>query len=172
MNKKLMVLIITLFLSLSLVIISLFGTIPMDKGKKVSDIIFLPNDDYEIGWFDESSKYNGLLNVKIDLLTLEEPATGEAFVVTYVMTYEVKPRNVTDNTVRYAVKDPIYNDYVSFEEIENNNLNPNIKSVKIIVTLPQKSEEEIEILFIADDSSGVENSFVLTLYEKRSETVN
>lgn len=172
MNKKLMVLIIVLFLSLSLVVISLLGTIPMEKGKKVTDIVFLPSDEHEIGFFDEDSKYSGLLNVKIDLLPFEEPQEGQNFVVTYVMTYKVEPNNVTNNEVKFAVKDPLYNDYVSFEEVENNDPNPNVKSVKIIVTLPDKSEEEIEVVFTASDSSGVSNSFVLTLYEKRSETVN
>lgn len=172
MNKKLMVLIIALFLSLSLVLISLLGTIPIGKSQSVSEIIFLPSDSDEIGEFDEESKFFGLLNVKIDIIGLKEPEEGEKFVVTYVMSYEVKPLNASNKEIKFAVKDPVYKDYVSFEIVENSDSNSTVSSVKIIISLPAKSEEEIEIVFSASDSSGVSNSFVLTLYEKRSEIVS
>ena len=105
MNKKLIILILFVFLLLSTVVISILGKNPDPPIIRVDHITFIPNEDDTFEYVD------GVLIVTIDVTDLEKE--NDKYVVTYQLNCEVSPSDAANKTLRYNLYNSSDKQYAS-----------------------------------------------------------
>lgn len=147
MNKKLIVIILAVFMLITIVIISEFGGLPAHPDKLASEIVFSPNEDD-----DYSVNDDGILVINLDINDLEANEEG-VFVFYYQLNYVVNPKEAKNKTVVFNPKDISQEDFL---DISSDGL--------ITFELPTRFETSFEIVATsADVSSQAKNSIIINL---------
>lgn len=95
MNKKIIVLILFIFLLLSTIIISIFGKNPDPPIIRVEQVTFTPNNG------DVYEYVDGVFIVTIDITDLSKE--DDKYIVTYQMNTVVYPSDATNQVVNYSL---------------------------------------------------------------------
>ena len=160
MNKKLIVLILFIFLLLSIVIISLLGKKPDPPILHASNIDFVFESD-EYVEFDDSKNRNCYV-VTLDVTDLEK--IDGYYMVTYQLKYIIYPENSIDKRVEIGLLHSSDEEYVSISE-------DGLVTVKF--TNPG-FEKSIEIIIKSLDpsaSSGAQDKVVLNIVREKVDDV-
>ena len=107
MSKKLIVLILFVFLLISTVLISLFGKNPDPPIVRVNEIVFQPNIDDKYYYNEE-----GILIVTIDITDLKK--TGDKYVINYELNCLIKPENAANKMLVFTIYDEAKKQFVEF----------------------------------------------------------
>ena len=148
MNKKLIVIILAVFMLVTIVIISEFGGLPAHPDKIASEIIFEPNEDD-----DYSVNDNGILVITMDINDLQPNENGE-FVFYYQLNYVVNPKEAKDKSVTFHPKDISQDKFI--EDISPEGLITFKFTTKIATTIEIVAKSN-------DEASKAQNSIIIDL---------
>ena len=149
MNKKLIVLILFIFLLLSTVVISILGKNPDPPIVRVDSISFYPNegDNYEI--------VDDILIVTIDITDLEKE--NDKYVIKYQLNCIVTPENAANKIILYNIYNTSDKQYASV-------------SSDGLVTIERDSKVSYDYIIIAksaDSAVKAECKMIIRLHIKQ-----
>ena len=169
MNKKLIVLILFIFLLLSIVVISLFGKKPEPPIQHASNIEFFVEtldpilDEETLVIYDaDVDQETGIIIVNIDVTDLEK--TNGYYIVTYQLQYNVYPESSIDKRVLINTLHSSDSEYVSISE----------EGLVTIQFTESTFEKQFEIVIKSLDyaaSSGAEDKIILNIIREKNEFV-
>ena len=146
MNKKLIVLILTVFMLLTTVVISIFGKQPDPPVVHVEKIEFTPGEG-DIYEYNE----DGTLVVKVDIQNVQK--TGDKYIIEYQLNYIIGPEDAANKILHFNVGNPDYKNIVSFTS-----------TGLMTVELEEKRELNITVkVSSADDASRAEAQMIIIL---------
>lgn len=152
MNKKLIVLILFIFLLLSTVVISIFGKKPDPPVVHVEEIVFVAGEGDKTEVNEE-----GLFVVIINIDELEE--TQGKYVIKYQLNYILNPENAANKIVRFNVENPDQKDLVTFTS-----------TGLVTIELSSKVSTDITVIVTsADDASRASAKMIIRLEAKQIE---
>ena len=145
MNKKLIVLILFVFLLISTVLISLLGKKPDPDKVRANEIVIYPNNGDNFSFIDNQ------LIVVIDITDLEK--TNDKYVINYQINCEVKPDNAVNKNVIYNLYNVELKDYVTITP-----------TGLVTITLDGKIQQDFVILAKTEDSAvGIETKMTIRI---------
>ena len=152
MNKKLIVLILFVFLLISTVLISLLGKKPDPPIVRVDNISFEPNQNDNYSYNEEN-----ILVVVIDITNLNK--TGDSYVINYQLNCKVKPDNAVNKIILYNVFDPANKEYVEFTS-----------DGLLTITLNSKVSKDFVIIATStDDAVRAQSKMIVRLHVDQSD---
>ena len=148
MNKKLIVLILFIFLLLSTVAISLLGKKPDPPIVRVDTVTFIPNEGDKYSYVDDE------LVVVIDINDLEK--TDGKYVITYQLNCVISPIDAANKIILYNLFSTNYKEYV---EISSTGF--------VTITLDSKQSMDFEFIAkSADDAVNAVSKIKISLFYK------
>ena len=146
MNKKLIVLILTVFMLLTTVIISIFGKQPDPPVVHVETIEFYALETEDFEYTEE-----GILVVKIDIQALKK--SGDKYIIEYQLNYNIGPEDAANKMLHFNVENA---DYKKLVDITSTGL--------MTISLDEKVGFDIGVVVTsADDASRAEAKMILRL---------
>ena len=145
MNKKIIVLILFIFLLLSTIVISIFGKNPDPPIVRVEQVAFTPNNG------DVYEYVDGVFIVTIDITDLSKE--DDKYVVTYQINTFVSPSDATNQVVNYSLYNSSDKEFVNIDSTG-------------MVTLELKEKVTYDYIILAksaDDALKAEAKMILRI---------